>query len=101
MIILYILEGCPYCIKSLQLLQNNNIKYKEIIVENNEEKELYKKQNGMNTFPQIFMQVNKDNFIKIGGYDNLVDTMNVCLNIKNSDSSMDSIYYMYRNLYKK
>ena len=101
MIILYVLKNCPYCIRALELLKDNKIKYTEIVVENNEEKELYKKQNGMNTFPQIFMKVGRDNYLKIGGYDNLIETLNTCVNLKESSSSIDSIYHMYKNLYKK
>jgi hypothetical protein len=55
----------------------------------------------MNTFPQIFMKVSKDNYLKIGGYDNLLDTLNTCTTLKESSSSIDSIYHMYKNLYKK
>ena len=102
MIILYVLKSCPYCNNSLQILKQNNIKHKAIIVENTfESKEYYKKQNGMNTFPQIFMQVNKDNFLKIGGNDDLTGIIEQCHNIKNSNVSLDSIYYMYQNLYGK
>jgi glutaredoxin len=102
MIILYVLESCPYCNNSLQLLKENNIKHKAIIVENTHEaKEYYKKQNGMKTFPQIFMQIDKDNFLKVGGNDNLIEILQQCQNIKKSSISLDSIYYMYQNLYGK
>lgn len=102
MIILYVLASCPYCNNSLQLLKEYNIKHKTIVVENTyESKEYYKKQNGMKTFPQIFMQINKDNFLKIGGNDNLIEILQQCQNIKNSNVSLDSIYYMYQNLYGK
>jgi len=102
MIVLYVLDTCPYCNAALKMLSENNIKYKSIIVENNEEaKNYYKKQNHMNTFPQIFMQIEKDNYMKLGGYDNLNETISICKSIRNSNSSLDSIYYMYQKLYKK
>jgi glutaredoxin len=102
MIILYILKTCPYCLNSIKLLKENNIKYKEIIVENTEEaKNFYKKQNNMNSFPQIFMKIDKDNYMKIGGNDNLIEILNQCNNIKESNVSLDSVYYMYQTLYKK
>lgn len=102
MIILYVLASCPYCNNSLQLLKENNIKHKSIVIENTyEAKEYYKKQNGMKTFPQIFMQIDKDNFLKIGGNDNLNEMIQHCQNIKNSNVSLDSIYYIYQNLYGK
>jgi len=101
MIVLYVLRTCPYCNTALQLLKENQIKHKEIYVENNEEKELYKKQNGMNTFPQIFMQVDRDNYMKIGGCDDLIEIVSVCKSVRSSNVSLDSIYYMYQNMYSK
>jgi glutaredoxin len=102
MFVLYVLESCPYCNNSLQVLKENKIKHKSIIVKNTEEeKNFYKKQNGMNTFPQIFLQVDKDNFIKIGGNSDLMEVFDQCNNIKNSSASLDSIYYTYKNIYKK
>lgn len=101
MIVLYVLEGCPYCNKALQILKDNKIKYSTIYPENNEEKELFKKQNNMNTFPQIFLQINSENYMKMGGCDNLIEIMNICNNIKNSNVSLDSVYYMYQTLFRK
>jgi glutaredoxin 3 len=102
MIIIYVLEHCPYCNNALKLLEYNNIKYKKIIVENTEEaKKHYKKQSGMNTFPQIFLKINKDNILKIGGYTDLVSVIDESKNIKKSNISIESIYYMYNLLYKK
>lgn len=102
MIVLYVLESCPYCNNALQLLKEKKIKHKAIIVENKQEtKEYYKKQNGMKTFPQIFAQMDKDNFIKIGGHDDLVEVIDKCIDIRDSNVSMDSIYYTYQNLPKK
>ena len=66
-----------------------------------EQKNFYKKQNGMASFPQIFMKVDKDNYMKIGGNDNLIEILKLSKTIKESDVSLDSIYYMYQNLYKK
>jgi len=102
MIVLYVLDGCPYCNNSLKMLKDRKIKHKSIVVKNSfEEKEYYKKQNGMDTFPQIFMQVDKDNYMKIGGNSDLVEIFENCDNIKNSNVSLDSIYHMYKNMYKR
>jgi glutaredoxin-related protein len=96
MIILYVLETCPYCQNAIQTLQSNKIKFKTITVNNTEdEKNYYKKQNKMNTFPQIFMQVEKDNYMKLGGNDDLMEIISICKNIKNSNLSMNAIYYFY------
>lgn len=99
MIVLYVLRSCPYCNTALQLLKENQIKHKAIYVESNEEKEYYKKQNRMNTFPQIFMQIDKDNYMKVGGCDDLIEIVNVCKSIRGTNVSLDSIYYMYQNMY--
>ena len=57
MIILYVLEHCPYCNEALDLLKKNKIKHKKIIVENDEIiKNKYKKLHKMNSFPQIFIK---------------------------------------------
>ena len=72
MIILYVLEESPYCNKALKELTKYKIKYKSIIVENTQEaKTHYKKQSGMLTFPQIFIEKNDGSYLKIGGYDDL------------------------------
>lgn len=101
MLVLYVLEHCPYCNNALKLLDENKIKYKKIVVENTEkDKNFYKKQSGMNTFPQIFLKVNKDNYLKIGGYNNLVNTLEECKSIRKTETSIESVYYMYNFLYK-
>jgi len=100
MIILYVLNGCPYCNRALQLLKDYKIKHKSIIVDP-ENKEYYKKQNKMNTFPQIFMQIDTNNYMKIGGSSDLEESINQANSIKNSDVSLDSVYYMYKSMYGK
>lgn len=102
MIILYVLEHCPYCNRAFQILNDNNIKHKSIIVKNTEEeKNFYKKQNKMSSFPQIFMQLDGDNYMKIGGCDDLQEIMEYCKSIKSANVSVDSIYGMYKLIYKK
>ena len=97
-IVLYVLKGCPYCNNALMLLKENNIKYKAIVVE---DKEKYKKLNKMNTFPQIFINVNGDNYFKIGGNDDLVETMEIVKTIMNSNVSLDAVYYLHKLMNKK
>jgi len=102
MIILYILETCPYCNRALEVLNENSIKYQKIIVPNTESaKNKYKKQSGMRSFPQIFMQVKKENFIKIGGCDDLIELVNTCNNIRDLDINIDVLFNMYKSIYKK
>jgi len=99
-IVLYVLKGCPYCNNALMLLKENNIKYKAIVVED-KDKEKYKKINKMNTFPQIFINVNGDNYFKIGGNDDLVETMEIVKTIMNSNVSLDAVYYLHKLMNKK
>ena len=102
MIILYVLEHCPYCNRALELLASNKIKYSSIIVKNTEEdKNFYKKQNKMTSFPQIFMKLDGDNYMKVGGCDDLQEIFEYCSSIKSANVSIDSIYGMYKLLYKK
>lgn len=73
MITAYILENCYYSQQANELLKKNKIKFKKIIVPQDEDiKKEIKKKNKMNTFPQILFQENKSSKIeKIGGYDEL------------------------------
>jgi glutaredoxin len=99
-IVLYVLKGCPYCNNALILLKENNIKHKAIVVEE-KDKEKYKKLNKMDTFPQIFINVNGDNYFKIGGFNDLVETMEIVKTIMNSNVSLDSVYYLHKLMNKK
>jgi len=99
-IVLYVLKGCPYCNNALMLLKENNIKYKAIVVED-KDKEKYKKINKMNTFPQIFINVDGNNYFKLGGNDDLVETMQIVKYIINSNVSLDAVYYLHKIMAKK
>jgi len=99
-IVLYVLKGCPYCNNALMLLKENNIKHKAIVVED-KDKEKYKKINKMNTFPQIFINIDSNNYFKIGGNDDLVETMEIVKTIINSNVSLDAVYYLYKLMNKK
>lgn len=99
MIILYVLDGCPYCNNSLRVLKENKIKHKAIVVAP-KDKEKYKKINKMNTFPQIFINADKDTYLKIGGNDDLEETIRIVKEVQSSNVSLDSIYYMYRLMNK-
>jgi glutaredoxin len=99
-IVLYVLKGCPYCNNALILLKENNIKHKAIVVED-KDKEKYKKLNKMDTFPQIFINVNANNYFKIGGFNDLVETMEIVKTIMNSNVSLDAVYYLHKLMNKK
>jgi hypothetical protein len=55
----------------------------------------------MNTFPQIFAMINKDNIIKIGGNSDLEEAMGLTESIHKSSVSIDAVYGLYKNMYKK
>jgi len=97
---LYILKGCPYCDNALMLLKQNNIKHKAIVVEG-KDIEKYKKINKMNTYPQIFINIDANNYFKIGGNDDLVETMEIVKTIMNSNVSLDAVYYLHKLMNKK
>jgi glutaredoxin len=99
-IVLYVLKGCPYCNNALILLKENNIKHKAIVVED-KDKEKYKKLNKMDTFPQIFINVNANNYFKIGGFNDLVETMQIVKTIMDSSVSLDAVYYLHKLMNKK
>jgi glutaredoxin len=67
-IIIYKLEGCPFSIKAADILK----KYPDTKIINikHNDKNSFKKQNNMNTFPQIFYMFDIKEF-KIGGYNDL------------------------------
>ncbi len=68
-VIIYTLTYCPYCTKAKKLLNQKNISYEEIIVDNYNERqrlELQAKANGQRTLPQIFIDDKH-----IGGCDDL------------------------------
>lgn len=61
---------CPYCNMAKKILQDRNLKFNEIIIDNNPEikSEMEKKSFGKKTVPQIFF-----NQELIGGFDDLND----------------------------
>jgi glutaredoxin len=69
--IIYVINNCPFCKKAIMALDYYHLKYKVIRVKKSE-KDYYKKQNKMETFPQIF-----NGKTKIGGYDNLIEYLTI------------------------
>jgi len=86
---------------AIKLLVRHKLKHKIILVKDTEDsKNYYKAQNKMDTFPQIFIRntrENKEYLIKIGGYDNLTNLLNICFEIKDSDS-LNAVNYMCKLL---
>ncbi|MCC8483516.1 MAG: glutaredoxin 3 [Rickettsia endosymbiont of Labidopullus appendiculatus] len=70
-VIIYTLTHCPYCTKAKKLLNQKNISYKEINVDNYNDMQradLQHKASGQRTLPQIFI-----NDKHIGGCDALYE----------------------------
>ena len=83
---IYSLIGCPYSMKSESLLKLYKPNIHKV---SQEEKDKYKQQNKMDTFPQIFL-LNDQNKIKIGGYSDVKELLskifrNEKINLDNSE----------------
>tara|TARA_Y100000590_G_scaffold112549_1_gene128370 strand:- start:506 stop:796 length:291 start_codon:yes stop_codon:yes gene_type:complete len=92
MIIIHYLEGCPYCIEAEKQLKILKIKYKKIIVKQ-QNKESFKKKFKMKTFPQIFLKRSK-NLSKIGGLEDFKKLIEVCRIIKKYELTQAQIKFI-------
>ena len=96
MITAYILKDCYYSSMANDLLKKNKIKFKKIIVPQDETiKSKVKKMNKMNTFPQILFQENNNSKkIKIGGYDDLCNYIEIKNDIKDQKLNKSFLKYI-------
>ena len=76
----YSLIGCPHSEASENLLKKYNIKCKIIKVKY-KDKNKFKEENKMNTFPQIFYLNNNNKKIKIGGNETFTQIVTKWFNI--------------------
>lgn len=69
-VIIYSTAFCPYCTRAKQLLDNKNIKYTDIRVDENPERrsEMEQRANGRTSVPQIFIDDHH-----VGGFDDMVE----------------------------
>lgn len=67
---IFLKPGCPYCAETVSLLKKHNLKYNSHTEPDAHKRELLKKKNNMNTFPQIFY-ISNNKQIPIGGNDEL------------------------------
>ena len=65
---MYVMKGCPYCLRAKTLLQKKGARIEEYLAANNAElkQEMISRSNGKISFPQIFI-----NEQHIGGCDEL------------------------------
>ena len=78
-----VLENCPYSMAAVELLNNYNIKFKKITV--NQETKYKYKTDIISTFPQIYIIDKKDennNSLLLGGYSDIEEIINI-INNKN------------------
>ena len=75
---IFLKPGCPYCAETVSLLNKYNLKYKSHTEADPEKREILKKKNKMNTFPQIFYISNNQKMIPIGGNDDLKQKIIFC-----------------------
>ena len=84
MIEFYGINGCIYCKMAMQLLDENGIQYRYILV-TQDTHQYYKKINEMETYPQLFLLLaERDDYtnmpkrLKIGGYQDLHQLLSIC-----------------------
>tara|TARA_B110000114_G_C15021734_1_gene369168 strand:+ start:828 stop:1169 length:342 start_codon:yes stop_codon:yes gene_type:complete len=74
---IFLKPGCPYCAETVSLLKKYKLKYKSHTEPDQDKRDILKKKNNMNTFPQIFYISNKKS-IRIGGNDDLKQKIIFC-----------------------
>jgi glutaredoxin len=92
MLQLFVLKGCPYCADSIDLVKKNKMTYKLVWVNDNQ-KDFYKKQNKMNTFPQILYKTSESSKSGtiIGGSTDLEQLVHSIKTIKTTNLSSAAI----------
>jgi glutaredoxin len=90
MITIYTIQECSFCRKALTLLNERNIKYKQILVK---QKDKGKFKNKMLTFPQIFYGKSP-----IGGFEDLQFIIDICDDLKDNNISIRIIKGICKDL---
>lgn len=102
MFVLYVLDGCPYCERAIQMLKQEKCKYKTVVVPREEAtKNIYKKKFEMNSFPMIFVENEKNHYLKVGGSTDLEEYFIKAKEFQQSNLAMDIFYSIYKNLFSK
>ena len=82
-----VLDGCMYSMNCVKLLDSNNIKYKKLLVLQNE-KEMYKTPE-INTFPQIYLKKKPaDDSLLFGGYTDIKEFTDIFKNKKYNEKNI-------------
>ncbi len=88
-VIMYALEGCPYCDKARKLLTNFKIPFSDFVAKSDdyETKNRYKEMTELDTFPMIYIKNCDDpaKYAQIGGYTDLVRYIMTLQELQESD----------------
>lgn len=104
MFLLYVLEGCPYCKRAIELLKSHHAQYQTILVSHDDKiKSQYKKDTGMKTFPMVFISTGcegSNHYMKIGGSTDLEKYFEKMDEMKNEGMSSTILSKMVENIKK-
>jgi len=78
MIYVYSLFGCPFSEAAEDLVKDTNVPHKIVKVNTQKDKDKYKKQHQMQTFPQIYFKNSRGRMVKIGGYEEFRSIVEMC-----------------------
>tara|TARA_Y200000002_G_C22070046_1_gene410150 strand:- start:39 stop:335 length:297 start_codon:yes stop_codon:yes gene_type:complete len=98
MITINVLEGCPYCNNSLEVLNKLGVKYKKVVVRP-DQKDMFKKKYNQNSFPQILLKLNNKQIL-LGGNDDFMKTVNI-MNLLNTSKINNEVLYLMLNEIRK
>jgi glutaredoxin len=91
----YVIEGCPYCSATINILEKQKIKFNKIIVPYHKKDE-YKDKHQYYTFPHVFIHINKKK-IFIGGYEDLTNLIKLCDFFKEKKITLEEIAEMCKH----
>jgi glutaredoxin len=95
MIIINTIYRCPCCSEAELILKVYNIDYKKNIIKQID-KNKYKKEYHMETFPQIFYKNRNNKLMKIGGLSELKQLISICTFLRKYKYSHELINYIKR-----
>ena len=78
MLYVYSLFGCPFSEAAEDLARDTKVPLKIIKVNTQREKDKYKRENNMETFPQILFKNSRGKMVKIGGYEEFRSIVEMC-----------------------
>lgn len=95
-LLLYSLEGCPFCIEAKKVLERMKVKHTIVDVTHNE-KEKIKKELRRSTFPQLVLIIPKGSGsekVMLGGFEDLERIVAVCKLLRKAKIDGRAINYI-------